>query len=200
MERHASAEESMQSRFYGALYNKGEMPSLGLGFSGHAGGDKTFIDMKTDGIFADFGAFRLDHAEADLTFVEGPISLSPFAFRSLYCGNIPLASGIAMHVSGLDLHIAPLWVYGKNSLPVAISWTPALFDKRVRLLLKILPITNEPWLARPAPALGGEIGISTQIAERVQMYWKAFEMTARDRKGDFFVSALNGQGGFQFDL
>jgi hypothetical protein len=184
----------------GGAYQKGKQPFVGFGISGSVKKDRLRLDVMLDQIHPQFERAELDHAEAGLTVGCDSFAATPFVYRSQYYGGVPLAAGIAFHLPKTDLHAAPHWIEGSNAIPLPVFWTPTFLDGRLSLMLKAIPIADHFLLGKPAPFIGAEIQVSVGIGKGINIYGKAFEMTARREDGSFFIGALNAQGGFEWRM
>lgn len=197
-ETNPQPEKSLTIKASGGAYDKGDTPFVGAGIAGHLGFEHIKFDGTLDAIFPKFANAQLDNAELDITVPAGPVAFTPFIYRSKFYGDVPLGAGMAFHIPGLGLHIAPQWCKGNNAVPIPIFWTPEI--GRLGLLVKIIPVSNHAALPKPAPLIGGELAVRVKLAEGVHIYGKVFEMLARDGSGKVFSGALNSQAGVEFEF
>jgi hypothetical protein len=199
------AERALSVRAMGGAYNKGQDPYLGVGLSGHLDYEHVKFDATLDGIFRDFKGMGLDHAELDITFpIKNKFAFSPFVYRSIYFGNVEIASGVMFHIPKINLHICPHWFKSGDThgFPIPIVWTPSVGD-RLNLLFKVIVIANNSAIVESngaGPLIGVEVRASVKITDNVKVYGRVFEMTARDKDNNLFVGTASTQVGVEMDF
>lgn len=187
---------SLSVKFSGGAYHKGKDPFVGVGLSAGLQYKYLLVDTSTSIIFPNFKDAKLDSAELNMTFrVNKYFAITPFVYRSMYYGDVAWCLGTAFHIPQFNLHAA-LSYRDKDMVPLAVSWTPNI-GERLKLMFKMIFQTRHIIDSIPGPFIGGEIGASLTLWERVSLFWKVFMMTARNKEGKISVGAANTQAGLE---
>ncbi len=192
---------------YGAYYRKGngisQFALLGVStaLKGELSSVPFMLNLDIDGTLKGFETqdAQLDRLSLSITVpINQWFALTPFVYRELYCGDVPIGGGIAFHIPKLGLHAAPhlFKLNDEVAMPLPIFWTGTI--GRLGFRAKVIIITNHNALAHPAPLAGFEGGITLRAGKNIALFGQAFTMTVHDNAGKIFIGPASVQIGTEY--